>query len=78
MRRRVRGSILLLTASVATPMHTFRNGLLEGRSIALAGGRPEPIKALLAILGARLQTRFGVTVTALVPAGRATDDQLAL
>lgn len=51
----MRGPILLETASVATPMHQFRKGILEGRSIALAGGLPDPVKDLLAALGAQLQ-----------------------
>ena len=51
----MRGPILLLTASVATPMHLFQKGILEGRSIAIAGGLPDPVKDLLAALGARLQ-----------------------
>ncbi len=51
----MRGPILLLTASVATPMHPFQKGILEGRSIALVGGLPDSVKNILAALGARLQ-----------------------
>lgn len=35
-------------------MHPFRQGILQGRSIALAGGVPDHAKDLLATLGARL------------------------
>jgi NAD(P)-dependent dehydrogenase (short-subunit alcohol dehydrogenase family) len=51
----LRGSILLLTASVATPMNPFRKAVLQDLSIALYGGLPAAVKDLLAALGARLQ-----------------------
>src|SRR5213082_1709790 len=47
--------ILLSPASFSRPMLIFREGLLEGRSIALAGAVPAPVKDLLERLGARVQ-----------------------
>lgn len=35
-------------------MHPFRQGILQSRCIALAGGVPDPVKDLLVTLGARL------------------------
>lgn len=50
----MRGSIVLLTASVATPMHPFREALLQDRSIALSGDVPEGVVDVLRALGAQV------------------------
>ena len=50
----MRGPILLLTASVATPMHPFRKALLHDRSIALSGDVPDRVVDVLRTLGAQV------------------------
>ncbi len=50
----MRGPILLLTASVATPMHPFRKALLQDRSIALSGDVPDRVLEVLRALGAQV------------------------
>ena len=50
----MRGPILLLTASVATPMHPFRKALLRDRSIALSGDVPDRVVDVLRTLGAQV------------------------
>ena len=45
-------------------MRIFRQGLLEGRSIALAGAIADPVKNALAALGARVQRLDGPSAAA--------------